>query len=130
MYKDKVKIAIGLVIFGLVAIMPIWYNIASGKAADKLEVQAVQGEKTCVEATAFMKANHMKLLNQWRNSGVRDNVRTYRSNLNGKSYEISLVYTCMSCHTNKEQFCDKCHNYADVTNDCWNCHVDPAKGAK
>ena len=31
----------------------------------------------------------------------------------------------MNCHTDKTKFCDQCHNYAGVTNKCWDCHIYP-----
>lgn len=42
-----------------------------------------------------------------------------------KKYEMSLQNTCMKCHSNKEEFCDQCHNYANVSPFCWDCHVQP-----
>ena len=39
--------------------------------------------------------------------------------------EMSLQNTCMACHTSKKEFCDQCHNYANVTPFCWDCHVEP-----
>ena len=33
--------------------------------------------------------------------------------------------TCMGCHKSKERFCDRCHEYSDVTPPCWECHVAP-----
>ncbi|HUL36575.1 MAG TPA: hypothetical protein VLW47_02740, partial [Thermodesulfobacteriota bacterium] len=44
---------------------------------------------------------------------------------NHKTYNISLSRTCMNCHKDKEEFCDQCHNYAGVTNKCWDCHIYP-----
>ena len=46
----------------------------------------------------------------------------------GKTYEMSLQNECMRCHSNKAQFCDKCHDYAGLKKDdpyCWNCHIAP-----
>ncbi|MGD8893899.1 MAG: menaquinol oxidoreductase, partial [Desulfobacterales bacterium] len=33
--------------------------------------------------------------------------------------------TCLDCHEEKAEFCDKCHNYASVSPYCWECHIDP-----
>jgi hypothetical protein len=38
---------------------------------------------------------------------------------------MSLQNTCMQCHPNKAEFCDRCHNYASVKPYCWDCHVEP-----
>jgi len=45
----------------------------------------------------------------------------------GKTWDKSLSRTCMSCHTNRMQFCNECHTYVDVDPDCWDCHVEPEK---
>jgi len=66
----------------------------------------------------------MDLLNQWRDDVVRraDRIHVGRD---GKEYDKSLSRTCMSCHSNKTEFCDRCHNYAAVAPYCWECHVEP-----
>ena len=33
--------------------------------------------------------------------------------------------SCMSCHSNKDEFCDRCHDYLAVKPYCWECHVEP-----
>ena len=126
------KIIPGLIIFiGLIA-FPLWYNM--GKAAppptpkiDTVEIQRMQ-QKQCVLATADMRTEHMQLLNEWRNSVVRDAKRVYVAK-DGKQYTMSLQNECMRCHSNKSQFCDVCHNYAGLKTDstpyCWTCHVAP-----
>jgi hypothetical protein len=43
----------------------------------------------------------------------------------GKPVTMSLVGTCMRCHSNKSQFCDACHNYLAVSPYCWECHIEP-----
>jgi len=76
-------------------------------------------------ATEFMRANHMDLLDQWRDTVVRDDIRTYTSELSGKTYNMSLSDTCLDCHSQKDQFCDACHTYSAVDPYCWDCHVIP-----
>jgi hypothetical protein len=71
-----------------------------------------------------MKANHMDLLNEWRDLVVRDGKRIYDS-FDGKEYIMSLSNTCMDCHSNKSEFCDSCHDYSGVIPYCWDCHVEP-----
>ncbi|MHC4779607.1 MAG: sulfate reduction electron transfer complex DsrMKJOP subunit DsrJ, partial [Planctomycetota bacterium] len=72
--------------------------------------------------------NHMSLLLEWRDAVVREG-KKYTDEVGGKKYRISLVKTCLGCHTDKAAFCDRCHDYADVAPDCWNCHIEP-KGTK
>jgi cytochrome c1 len=71
-----------------------------------------------------MRTQHMKILDAWRNEAVRENDRLYRSST-GKTYDKSLQNTCMSCHSNKSQFCDQCHNYVGANPFCWDCHLAP-----
>ncbi len=80
----------------------------------------------CVRSTEYMKAEHMQLLDVWRDSVVRRGNRMYVSP-SGKEYNMSLSNTCLDCHSNKAEFCDKCHNYASVRPYCWDCHIDNPK---
>jgi len=121
---DAGKIIAGIIIFLGIVTFPLWYNGLSGKSTTVPDLKIVTKEKQCVEATPYMKASHMKLLDQWRNKVVRENARLYRG-VSGKTYTISLSNTCLECHSNKDEFCDKCHNYVGVTPTCWNCHVIP-----
>ena len=72
-----------------------------------------------------MRQKHMELLITWRDEVVRRNVRTFKA-FDGRVYDMSLTNTCMKCHDNKKEFCDRCHDYAGVTPYCWDCHIDPA----
>ncbi len=127
---DATKIVAGLAVFVILATSPLWYNVITAEPADKPELQKPpNGATECVEATDYMRASHMQLLDRWRDTVVRDNQRTYVSELSGKEYEMSLQKTCMNCHSNKAEFCDACHNYAAVQPYCWSCHVEPAEAS-
>ena len=122
---DAGKIIGGLIIFLILITSPLWYNMASGKSGDIPDPKIVTDEKQCVMPTEYMKSDHMDLLNQWRNSAVRENDRIHISHENRK-FNKSLTNTCLNCHSNKAEFCDECHNYSAVDEpDCWNCHVVP-----
>jgi hypothetical protein len=43
---------------------------------------------------------------------------------------MSLSQGCLGCHSNKEQFCDTCHNYAGVKPNCWSCHNVPKEAKR
>jgi hypothetical protein len=122
--KDKKVIIIGLLIFLAIITFPIWYNIAGGKATYKPELVYVTDAKQCVAPTDYMTASHMNLLNEWRDEVVRHGNRVYVA-FNGKKYSKSLSQTCMDCHSNKSEFCDRCHNYMGVDPYCWECHIEP-----
>ena len=125
---DAGKIVAGLAIFVILATSPLWYNALSAAQPDSPELQQpTHGSTECVEATDYMRANHMHLLDQWRDTVVREDVRTYTSEA-GKDYTMSLTDTCLDCHSNKEQFCDACHTYSAVDPYCWDCHVIPGGG--
>jgi hypothetical protein len=125
---DAGKIVAGLAIFVILATSPLWYNALSAAQPDRPELQQpTNGSTECVEATDYMRANHMHLLDQWRDTVVREDVRTYTSEA-GKDYTMSLTDTCLDCHSNKEQFCDACHTYSAVDPYCWDCHVIPEGG--
>jgi len=118
------KIFIGLIIFLILITFPIWYNVANDRAGYSPELEkAVRGDN-CVRDSAWMKANHMDLLNDWRDQVVREDKR-FETGPDGIRYERSLSNTCLSCHRNKDQFCNKCHDYLGVDPYCWECHIVP-----
>jgi hypothetical protein len=121
---DAGKIITGIIIFLVLMTSPFWLNIASGKGSYKPEIKIATEEKQCVADTDYMKAAHMDLIYEWRDQVVRNEKRIYTSS-NGKTYNMSLTKTCMNCHSNKSEFCDRCHSYVGVTPYCWDCHVEP-----
>jgi hypothetical protein len=122
---DKNAVFAGLAIFLALATFPFWYNMGKAAPPPKAELTKEAKEaKVCIRPTAFMRTEHMQLLDEWRLAAVRDGVRTY-VNEQGKSYNMSLSNTCLNCHSNKAEFCDKCHTYASVDPYCWDCHIDP-----
>ena len=122
---DRGKILIGLIIGIGLLLFPVLYTAGKAAKAPTPELTAeAKAAKSCIEPTAFMRTQHMKILDTWRNDVVRDNNRLFTSST-GKIYDMSLENTCMSCHSNKSQFCDQCHNYVGVTPFCWNCHLAP-----
>ncbi|UCD33984.1 MAG: sulfate reduction electron transfer complex DsrMKJOP subunit DsrJ [Desulfobacterales bacterium] len=122
---DKGKVVVGLCIFVILVTFPVWYNLGKAAPAPELVLSdKAKAAKECVEETSYMKAEHMQILDVWRDTVVRDAKRVY-VNSKGKEYEMSLSNTCLDCHVEKAQFCDKCHDYASVTPYCWDCHIDP-----
>ncbi len=127
--RDTGKIILGLVLFLVLVSFPIWYTTTRGQSDYRPELVYPEDETQCVEDKAFMRTWHMDLLNDWRNSVVRDGVRTYTSSEHHRDFDMSLQNTCMKCHLNKDTFCDRCHNYVGVAPKCWECHVEPGGGA-
>jgi len=116
-------ILIILLLIGVLGALPV-YNTSMGKADYKPKPKIVTEEKQCVKTKAWMTAEHMVLLNDWRDEAVREGNRDFVGD-NGKIYDMSLSRTCMKCHPNKKEFCDECHNYTSVSPYCWDCHVEP-----
>jgi hypothetical protein len=126
--KDKKKILAGLAIFVAAITFPFWYNMGKAAPAPKVELtEKAKAAEKCVMPTDYMKAEHMQLLDVWRHKVVRNAERMF-VNPEGKLYNMSLSNTCLDCHSNKEQFCDRCHDYASVRPYCWDCHIDNPKG--
>jgi hypothetical protein len=121
---DTGKIIPGLVVFAVLMTTPIWYSLATGGISEVPEPQPPAGETQCVESAQWMRDNHMHLLDQWRNTVVRDGEHTYVAS-DGMEYTISLTETCLNCHSNKAEFCDTCHEYAGISPNCWECHNVP-----
>ncbi len=119
---DKTKVIIGLGMFLAVATLPFW--IGFGDTEPMPEPVIREGLEACVEPKEFMRANHMQLLDEWRDSAVRKSERVYVSS-SGKEFEKSLTETCLDCHSNKEEFCDRCHKSVAVEPYCWSCHLVP-----
>jgi len=91
--------------------------------------KAPADKKECVESKEYIRVHHKDLLEDWKQSVVREGRRTYEAT-NKKTYVMSLNRTCMSCHRDKAEFCDQCHNYVGVTNKCWDCHLFPKQEIK
>jgi len=123
---DGGKILAGLLVFVILASFPLWYNAVAKGPGTPPELKLVTDSKECVADKNYMRIAHMNLLNQWRDEVVRQGKRWYVSS-NGKQYEMNLSGTCMNCHSNKSEFCDRCHTYASVAPYCWDCHVEPVE---
>ncbi|MBI3015261.1 MAG: sulfate reduction electron transfer complex DsrMKJOP subunit DsrJ [Candidatus Tectomicrobia bacterium] len=122
--RDRGLILGGLALFLGLITFPLWYNLAAGTTAKGPDPKRPVQEKNCVEPVAVMRASHMDLLVDWRDQVVRRSEREFTA-FDGRTYSMNLTQTCMKCHTSKEEFCDRCHNYAGVKPYCWDCHIDP-----
>ena len=121
---DKGRIIAGVVIFLILLTSPLIYLSASGEGGYVPEPVIVTEEEQCVESVEYMTKKHMELLEDWKEGVVRGGTRTYVAS-DGKEYDVSLVETCLDCHTNKAEFCDQCHDYVGAKPSCWDCHQAP-----
>ncbi|RJP73498.1 MAG: cytochrome C [Candidatus Zixiibacteriota bacterium] len=125
MPPDFRKIVFGLVIFLILVTLPLWTNLLRGTAPledPEISTRDVPGKDRCVREAEYMKANHMDLLNEWRETVVRDGERGFVT-VDGRHFDRSLDRTCMDCHNKQEVFCDRCHNALAVSPYCWDCHI-------
>ncbi|MBF0623902.1 MAG: hypothetical protein HQL82_03745 [Magnetococcales bacterium] len=74
----------------------------------------LKGDK-CIQPTDWMRKNHMEFLKQRREVTVREGVRIRDESL----------LQCQTCHTSRQAFCDRCHQYVGVHPDCFDCHIYP-----
>lgn len=92
MYKGG-RIIASLVVFVAILAFPFFYNLGKANAGPVINVPT---GSQCVEPVAYMRANHMQLLNQWRDEYVRQGKTVY-VNSQGKSFDINID-TCLQCH--------------------------------
>lgn len=123
--SSKGKIVLFIVVFCLIMVVPFAANAVTKtqEPTPSLDTPTINAmtNKQCIESTEYMRSNHMKMLDQWRNDVVRGGDTTYVSS-SGQIYDKSLDGTCLSCHSNSEEFCDTCHSYSGVSLYCWDCH--------
>ena len=125
--NDKKLIVAGIIIFIVLLSFPFWFNLGKASPAPELVLtDKAKAAKVCVMPTDYMRAEHMQLLDIWRHNVVRNAQRTF-VNTSGKEFNMSLSNTCLDCHANKAEFCDRCHDYASVRPYCWDCHIDNPK---
>lgn len=87
---------------------------------------AKAGATQCVEPTDVMRKKHYSYILHQRDDTVHRGIRTSKYSLN----------ECISCHvqprkdgtypkhTESDHFCNTCHEFAAVSVDCFQCHVD------
>jgi hypothetical protein len=123
--RDRPQIFAGLLIFVGLFTFPLWYAHAGKTSLAAPDIKLPTQEKQCVAPLNYMRNSHMQLLLDWREQVVRADQRQFTA-YTGKVYDKSLTRTCLTqCHTNKAEFCDRCHTYAGVSGPyCWDCHID------
>ncbi len=83
-------------------------------ASHHLQLELPKG-KACVQPTEWMRRNHMDFLKHNRDLAVREGIRVKDDSLKN----------CTTCHTSREKFCDRCHAYAGIEPNCFECHHYP-----
>ena len=117
--RDTPSCAIGasvilLIMAGLAAVA------ACAQARAAPPVIRIEKPGQCVEPTAVMRRDHMKMILHQRDQTVHRGIRTSKHSLKN----------CIDCHASaktnsvlgKDGFCESCHTYAAVQMDCFECH--------
>jgi hypothetical protein len=137
-FYDGKYIFAGLIVFVALVALPFLPNV--GKTIPpperQLDTPVIQKmakkDRKCIMPTEWMRANHMQMLINWRDGVVRTDEQgapngRYFVAPDGKKYLASLTNSCLDCHSNKDKFCDQCHNYVAVAPNCWGCHLPQGK---
>lgn len=82
MYNAKAVI-VGIIIFVVLFTSPFWVSMLGSKYSST-GIVLPKNEKECIESTAFMRDQHMRLLNEWRDEALRKENRVYVAT-NGKN---------------------------------------------
>jgi len=104
-------------VFAVIILVPVALSLLGfvfSRGGDTPEVFLEASDprwENCVRDAEYMRFRHMDLLKEVRSDVIR-------SGLKGG---ITLA-GCGDCHQNRDQFCDKCHEAASVSLDCWGCH--------
>ncbi len=120
--RDGWKIATGLGLFLALALLPVWQRALAGPSA-RPEVKIAKPQSRCVAPRAVMRVSHLQLLDGWRTEVVRSANRV--EGPPGHEVRRSLTGTCLECHGDRKDFCDRCHTDLAVNVGCWDCHPDP-----
>jgi hypothetical protein len=101
-------------VFVFLIFLPVVLSILRPLWASEPEVFLEEPDprwENCIRDAEYMRYRHMDLLKEARSDVIR-------SGLKGG---ITLA-GCGDCHHNRDLFCDRCHEKASVSLDCWGCH--------
>ena len=127
MYNKPLVLTISMVVLAGLLAPFIYARMGTGAAGPPRLALPPGGQKRCVEPKEYMREHHVDVLMKWRDSRVREGKLNYVAS-DGKQYVMGLTTTCIGCHSNKADFCDRCHDYVPVHPRCWDCHTFPVKG--
>jgi hypothetical protein len=119
--KNRIKWA---TVFSFLIILPLGLSLV-GFAFTRGQEREVFLEapdpkwEACYRDAEYMRYHHMDLLRDVREEVVRFGIRG----------GVTLA-GCGDCHTNRDQFCDRCHEAASVRLDCYGCHYYPERAAE
>jgi len=101
-------------VFTVIILLPVVFSVLKPLWAAEPETFLEPPDprwENCVRDAEYMRFHHMDLLKDTREDVIR-------SGLKGG---ITLA-GCGDCHRHRDLFCDRCHEAASVSLDCWGCH--------
>lgn len=81
-------------------------------------LEPARAQTTCILPREQMRYQHMTHLKALRDRVVRQGMR---AELTGA--QPQGISSCRNCHAQRERFCDRCHEQAGVSPDCFGCHA-------
>jgi hypothetical protein len=132
--QDFGKIIIGIIVFLVLLSIPVIVTQASGNADYDPESKLAESlesieANSCINSNSaeYMRVHHSDLLYDYRTWAVRDDASgdtgdVYWTDEDGNKQLFSLNGTCLGCHTDRDAFCNVCHDYTAIQPNCWDCH--------
>lgn len=146
--NSKAGVVTVLVIAVVVLTVPLWVALGqrvTGRLKPAPEIPKPTNSELCIMKEP--RAQHMQVIDEWRNSVVREGKSVYKSqnHVDPKTgepveYVMSLTQTCLlECHASEkdpatdaegnvlsvqQRFCNECHQFANIRPNCWDCHLE------
>lgn len=103
----------------LIILLPVGYSVLSAVFSQTTPdgspfLAKPEGADRCVRDTTYMRFHHMDFLKELRNQAAREGIRG----------DVTIA-GCRDCHTNRKQFCNRCHDAVNLHLDCFRCHYYP-----
>ncbi len=114
----KVKAMILLVIFSAILYLPFSVHAANGNIFRGLPIPILNSGGSGEEENVSMEQYAESLPKPQLNSSIAQygvDIEYMRNHMNILKQKGQSTKQCAACHTNREEFCDRCHNYAGVS---------------
>lgn len=109
-------LTMGMLVLGVPLVLSL-LGFASERTAEPFLATPSAGT-ACVRDVTTMRYHHMTYLKDLRDQVVREGARHSDPSIQSRG-----IGSCRGCHTDRSQFCDKCHSRAGVSLDCFGCHA-------
>ncbi|MDT9546618.1 MAG: hypothetical protein HQ516_05150 [Chlorobium sp.] len=121
--RKKNILIIGLLAALLVVLVSSFRAGAESESPAEADAARVDSS-ACVYPKEYMQTHHMQVLEDWKNTAAHEGPDAVHETADGRKFQKNLS-TCLACHGSNRYFCFSCHAYANVTPNCWNCHISP-----